>query len=148
VEKYAKDDSLYPKDILKRTKVNEKLFYIGNYIFPRLFQIFYPGYFGWEIGIPQRKHDEIIKGYNVIETFLTDNVFLAGDTLTLPDLYLWCCMESLGPLIPFDEEKFPNFNRWLKEMRKLPTSDMNQNDGGEHVAFYRQCQETPFVKKS
>ena len=39
VEKYAKNDSLYPKDLIKRTKVNEILFYDASYVFPRVFQI-------------------------------------------------------------------------------------------------------------
>lgn len=30
VENYAKDDSLYPKDPVKRVKVNEKLFYVSS----------------------------------------------------------------------------------------------------------------------
>ena len=41
VEKYAKTDVLYPKDdLLLRTKINERLFFIASYMFPRVFQIF------------------------------------------------------------------------------------------------------------
>lgn len=35
-EKYAKDDSLYPKDIKKRGKVNEKLHFDNGILFQRL----------------------------------------------------------------------------------------------------------------
>lgn len=37
VDRYAKDDSVYPKDVALRAKVNERLFYVASYIFPRLY---------------------------------------------------------------------------------------------------------------
>lgn len=40
VEKYAKNDDLYPKDnFLLRTRINEVLFYEASYLYPRLYQI-------------------------------------------------------------------------------------------------------------
>lgn len=39
VTKYAKNDSLYPKDFIKRTRVNERLFFEVSYLFARLFEI-------------------------------------------------------------------------------------------------------------
>lgn len=42
VEKYAKagQEGLYPKDdLIMRTKINERLFFIASYLFPRIFQI-------------------------------------------------------------------------------------------------------------
>lgn len=39
VTKYAKNDSLYPKDFIKRTRVNERLFFEASYLFARLFEI-------------------------------------------------------------------------------------------------------------
>lgn len=141
VEKYAKDDSLYPKDLKLRTKVNERLFYVSSYLYPRAYQIFVPGYFGLETEIPQKKIDDILRGYQTIEIFLKDNVYLTGDTLTLGDLFLWPSMESLHQVIPVDEEKFPNFARWMKNMKKLPTYEMNKKGADEHIGFYRQCVE-------
>lgn len=43
VEKYGKDDSLeslYPKNLEKRTKINEILFYNSMYLFSRVYQTF------------------------------------------------------------------------------------------------------------
>lgn len=39
VQKFAKDDKLYPKDFLKRTAVNERLFFEASFLFARLFEI-------------------------------------------------------------------------------------------------------------
>lgn len=36
VDKYGKNDSLYPKDLKIRTLINEKLFFDTGVIFPRL----------------------------------------------------------------------------------------------------------------
>jgi glutathione S-transferase len=139
VEKYAKDDSLYPKDLALRTKVNEKLFYVASYMFPRGFQIFFPVMFGKETTIAEDKRAGLIRGYETIETFLTGNEYLTGATLTLCDLSLWCIMESGSQVIPIDQEKFPNFDRWMKKMREQPTYAVNKAGADMHVGFYRQC---------
>lgn len=39
VQKYGKDDSLYPSDLTERTKVNERLFFESSFLFARLFEI-------------------------------------------------------------------------------------------------------------
>jgi glutathione S-transferase len=139
VDKYAKDDSLYPKDLLLRTKVNEKLFYISSYIFPRLYQIAVPIYNGEELEIPQKKIDEMTRGYQTIESFLSGQKYLAGDFMSIADLSLWTIMESLHQIIPIGN--FPNFVNWLENMRKLPTFEANRKGADEHIAFYRDCNE-------
>lgn len=143
VEKYAKEDSLYPKDLQLRAKVNEKLFYVGNYLFPRIYQLFVPAYFGIEPEFPPAKVEEIVKGYKTIDTFLESNEYLAGKTVTLADLYLWTQMESLGQVIAVDKEKFPNFDRWTNKMKELPTYAINKQGADEHIAFYRACLKKP-----
>lgn len=139
VDKYAQDDSLYPKDLKLRAKVNERLMYVATYVFPRLYQAFVPGYFGVETKVTPAKVAQILRGYKTINTFLKDHDYLAGETITLGDLFLWACMESLGKVITIDEKKFPNFFKWLENMRKLPTSKINGEGGDIHVKFYREC---------
>jgi glutathione S-transferase len=137
VEKYGKDDSLYPKDLTLRTKVNEKLFYISSYMFSRIYQIFVCGYSGDELEIPQKKIDEILRGYQTIEDFLKGQSYLAGDFLSLADLSLWANIESLLQLIPIAGAKFPRFIGWLGNMRKLPTSELNLEGAIGHVEYFR-----------
>lgn len=38
-EKFGKNGQLYPRDFLKRTMVNERLFFEASYLFARLFEI-------------------------------------------------------------------------------------------------------------
>lgn len=137
VEKYAKDDSLYPKDLNLRAKVSERLFYVACYIFPRLYQILVPMYIRGATEANQVQLDEMLRGYGEIESFLNGRDYLASNTLTLPDLYLWSIMESLLPLIPIDSEKFPKFDRWLTRMRQDPSSEFNRKGADEHIAAYQ-----------
>lgn len=139
VEKYAPDQSLYPKDLKQRTTVNERLFYVSSYMFPRIYQIFVPGYFGNENEIPQEKIDGILRGYETIETFLKNDDYLAGSSLTLADLSLWAIMESLNQVIPIDEGKFPSFVSWLARLRELPTYALNKEGADVHISYYREC---------
>lgn len=141
VEKYAKDDSLYPKDFKLKAKVNERLFYVGSYIFPRVYQVFVPVALGRENGISQVKIDEMMRGYETIENFLDGHEYLSGDKMTLPDLFLWCSMEFLDQLIPVDAEKFPKFTAWLTLMRKHPNYWFNKAGADEHVAIYKKALE-------
>ncbi|XP_037037906.1 glutathione S-transferase 1-1-like [Bradysia coprophila] len=108
VDKYANDDSLYPKDPVKRAKVNEKLFYIAGTVFQTGTLIIFPVIFGSSTEINQdvvKKFDRIFK---TIETFLSETKFIAGDSLTLPDLFLWSLLESATRLIPCDPERWKN----------------------------------------
>jgi glutathione S-transferase len=139
VDKYAENDSLYPKDLRLRAKVHEKLMYVATYVFPRIYQALVPGYFGIETKITPAKVAQILRGYKTINTFLSDHDYLAGNQITLGDLFLIACMESLGQVIPVDDKKFPNFTKWLERMRELPTSKINKEGGDVHINFYREC---------
>lgn len=119
VEKYAKGNDLYPKDLILKTKVNERLFYIASFMFPRGFQVFGPTLFGNQTEIPQKVIDDLHRGYQTVETILEGNEYLIGDTLTLADLSLWCLSESGCQVVEIDAEKFPNYTRWLTKMRSI-----------------------------
>lgn len=139
VEKFAKGNALYPVDLKLRTKINMRLFYVSSYIFPRIFQMFVPIFFRGATELPQALKEEMIRGYSEIESFLEGGTFLAGNAITLADLYLWAIMESLGQVIPIDKEKFPKFDRWLIKMREHPSSEVNKKGAVDHINFLRQC---------
>lgn len=139
VEKYAKDDALYPKDLLLRTKVNERLFYIGVYMFARGYQIFWRVFRGQADSIPADQLAEVMNGYDTLETFLVGNEYLTGSTMTLCDLFLWPLMESGGQVMPADPEKHPNLLRWLEKMRQHPCYPLNKEGADLHVGYFRQC---------
>lgn len=142
VEKYAKDDSLSPRDLQKRTNVNSRLFYVLSYFFTRLYLICVPGYAGEETEIPQSKIDDVIRGYETIERILSENIYLAGDFYSLADLLFLCIMESSIQLIPCEAEKYPKLNAWLEKVRKEQAySEYNKEGADEQISFYKMCVE-------
>lgn len=133
VDKYAKEYSLYPKNLTERTKVNEHLFYVSSYLFPRIYQLFVPVYFRGATEFNKQIIEELHRGYGTIETFLNGNEYLSGNALTLADLYLWCIMLSLAEFVPID--KYPNFAGWLEKMKEHPSYAINKEGADEHIAF-------------
>lgn len=139
VEKYAKDDSLYPKDLEKRTMINARLFFEASYLFQRLYEILIPLYFGEVKEVPKNKVAETHAAYEIIEGFLDGNSYVAGDTLTLADLSIWANLLSFQFLVPVDEKKFPKLTKWLERMNSLPTYEINQSGANEHLTFIQRC---------
>jgi glutathione S-transferase len=141
VEKYAKDDSLYPKDVQKRAKVNEKIFYCSSSMFPTGFQIFYPVIFGTATEVDPavlKKFERIIE---TVESFFANSEYVAGDTMTLADIFLWSLLESGNKVIPLDIEKSKNTIRFLEKMRELPSNEFMQQGVEMHISFYNICLE-------
>lgn len=150
VEKYGNDDSLeslYPKNLEKRTKINEILFYNSMYLFSRVYQTFMGAYKGLETEIPKSRIDDFLQAYSTIELLLTGTLYLVGNTVTLADLSLWPQVESLSQLIKIDSKLFPKFVIWLERMRTLPTSELNRQGAIDHVAYYHKCIQKTLVAK-
>lgn len=133
VEKYAKDDTLYPRDLIKRTKINQLLFFEGTFLFQKMYEIMVPMYFGKVREIPQEKINDMNLAYEIIEGFLKmDNKFLIGNDLTIADLSVWSTLLSVRFLVPIDDHKYPKLERWLRRMKTRDTYDINQNGANQH----------------
>lgn len=142
VEKYGKDDSLYPKDLTIRTKVNELLFYVASYIFPKGLTIIKGGITGTITEIPQKSIEEFVRGYATIESLLKENAYLAGQTLTLCDLSLWSLMESGAQLVPIEQSRFPKFFAWFRKMQdENQFYELNKEGADLHISIFNQCLE-------
>jgi glutathione S-transferase len=142
VEKYAKDDSLYPKDLIKRTKVNEILFYVASFLFPRGFFVISRGIRGSITEIPEDILKDFMRAYETIDYILKDSKYLAGESVTLCDLSLWALTESGSQIVEIDEKRFPNFSNWLKMMRnENPFYELNKSGADLHIGIWKQCME-------
>lgn len=136
VEKYAKDDSLYPKDPSRRAKVNEKLFYVASTIFPNVYNVFFPVIFQTATEISKTSYERFARIYDTVEKILSKSEYLAGEEITLPDLFLWSITESMSRLILIDTLKFPKYTEWLKNMRQHPCNAYQQEGADLHVKFF------------
>uniref|UniRef100_A0A182IS76 glutathione transferase n=1 Tax=Anopheles atroparvus TaxID=41427 RepID=A0A182IS76_ANOAO len=130
-EKYALDDSLYPKDLAERTLVNQRLFFdsgllqsasMGNML-PYLSQK----------PIPAELSAKLKRGLELTEMFLTGSSYIAGEKLTIADFPVFVSVASLS-WMTYDLSPYPNVRRWfetvaahipdLDAMRKQAETDL------------------------
>lgn len=140
VEKYAKNDDLYPKDLKKRTKVNQMLFFEASHLFQRFYEIAVPIYFGMNKIAPQHKVVEVNMTYEIMEKFFSgENSYVCGDFMSIADLSIWSTILSFRYLVPIDGEKYPRLDGWLKLMNSRETYEENQKGANDHIALFERC---------
>lgn len=136
VEKYGENDSLYPKDPIKRAKVNENLFYVAATIYPNVYNVFFPVIYQTATEISKTSYERFSRAYDTIEKILIKNEYMAGSEMTLPDLFLWSITESMSRLILIDTLKFPHYTAWLKRMRQHPCNSYQQEGADLQVKYF------------
>lgn len=67
--------------------------------------------------------------------------FLAGPNITLPDIFLWCIIESFIRLYPIDSEKYPRFIAWLERMQQDPSNDYQQKGADSFCSLNKMMDE-------
>lgn len=120
VDKYGTDDSLYPKDLVQRAKVNQFLFYEATVVFDRTFLQMSKGVFNNNNVIPYAKIDAIYKVYERLEGFLQEHPYVAGEKLTVADFSLIATITTLFTYAELDAGKYPKIAEWVKRMEELP----------------------------
>jgi glutathione S-transferase len=121
----------YPKDLKQRAKVNEIMDWFNTN--------FYRDYgYGWiypQLFPHHRRPDDAVqkatiawgkeraKGWLQIlnDHWLGPNKpYLCGDRITIAD-YFGVCLLTLGEVIRLDFSAYPNIQRWLANMKRLPS---------------------------
>ena len=130
----------YPKDLKQRAKVNEMMDWLNTQFYRDWgYGLAYPQLFPQQ----KRRSDEaqagaIEWGANNSKTWLKllndhwigpKKPYLCGDEITIAD-YFGAGLVTLGEIIGCDFSPYPNVQRWLANMRKLPSWD------GVNEAFY------------
>lgn len=137
VEKYAPDDKLYPKDLIKRAHVNQRLHFDSGILFTRLRAVFEPILFRNELVFPEEKRVAILKAYDFLEAFLKNDKYLVGDSLTIADLCAIPSVTTLGFLVKIDEEKYPKLCAWIKRLESLPYYALNKEGNDDLEKAYK-----------
>lgn len=138
VDKYGKTDDLYPKDLVKRAHVQQRLYFDASVLFMSLKNICTP-FIQKDLKIvPQEKIDNIRDGYTHLETFLGDNPYVTGDTLTIADFCCAATVSSLPAFLEIDPETFPKITTWLARLSELPYYQESNADGVEkYIALFK-----------
>ncbi|XP_050326386.1 glutathione S-transferase 1-like [Bactrocera neohumeralis] len=132
--KYGKDDSLYPKDLVKRSVVDHRLYFEASMAFERALRgTTKPIIFDNETNVPQQKIDNIAEVYGIVNKFLQDHPYVAGDNLTIADLSLISSISSLHAYLDSDATKYPNLVAWIKRLEQLPYYEKANGNGAKQL---------------
>ncbi|XP_016984880.1 glutathione S-transferase 1-like [Drosophila rhopaloa] len=140
VDKYAKSDELYPRDLVKRAQVDQRLFFDASILFMSLRNVSIPYFISQVNLVPKEKVDNIKDAYGHLETFLGGNPYLTGSTLTLADFCCGATASSLAAVLELDHEKYPKVADWLDRLSRLPHYEEDNLRGlEEYIALLQPC---------
>ncbi|XP_047511709.1 glutathione S-transferase 1-like [Pieris napi] len=118
INKYAKDDSLYPTEPKQRAIVDQRLHFDSGILFPVLKYGFSQVVFQGGKKLTDDAVEKIISAYELTDQFATKS-WLAGEQFTVADISCVACISSLNELIPIDAKKYPHLYAWLKRCSEL-----------------------------
>ncbi|KAH8297206.1 hypothetical protein KR044_006694, partial [Drosophila immigrans] len=135
VSKYGKDDSLYPKDLLKRAVVDQRLHFESGVAFANALRAITKNlfFFGMKV-IPKERIQAVVEVYDFVETFLKGHEYIAGDQLTVADFSLVSTVSSLPAFVEIDPTKYVNITAWIKRLEKLPYYSVNDVGSKQFIA--------------
>ncbi|KAG6456166.1 hypothetical protein O3G_MSEX009607 [Manduca sexta] len=124
VDKYAKDDKFYPKDLQRRAVVNQRLYFDCATFYPRIRAICYPILWLGETEIKESLKKELNISFGHLDQFLGETKWAAGDHPTIADTSLFASVSSILE-VGWDISSYPNVQRWVEQCASLPGADEN-----------------------
>ncbi|KAM8712802.1 hypothetical protein ACLKA7_013174 [Drosophila subpalustris] len=143
VSKYGKDDSLYPKDLLQRAVVDQRLHFESGVVFANSLRALTKLVLFMGVKeVPKERIDAFIEVYDFMEAFLVDHDYVAGDHLTIADFSLISTISSAVAYVEIDSSKWKKLSAWIKRMEELPYYSENSNGAQQFIA---KIKSTPFT---
>lgn len=125
VEKYGKDDSLYPKEAKKRAVVDQRLYFDMGTLYQRFAEYFYPQVMQKAPADPE-KLKKLEEALGFLNTFLEGQTYVAGNNLTIADISILATVSTFV-LAGIDLSPFPNVQKWYELVNKTaPGTELNQ----------------------
>lgn len=119
VGKYAGNDSLYPKDLYQRARVDQRLHYNSSVLWPCLLSCTFYLY-GGGVDVPQERIDKLYAAYDTLEALLQDDLYLVNNTPTIADLCLITTVSTMLYFAPITTENYPKLVDWIALVAELP----------------------------
>ncbi|XP_049802877.1 glutathione S-transferase D5-like [Schistocerca nitens] len=115
VSKYAKDDSLYPKDLEKRVLVDQRLYFDQDF-YNGIMKVIDPTFSGKPLS--QSDVDKVNNGLEILNRMLEGKQWLAGDNVTVAD---YATIVSLATLefntkCGINPAKHANIAQWISRV--------------------------------
>lgn len=140
-EKYAKTDALYPKDLLKRTEVNQRLFFDASVIYKALWNVSSVFWMRGITEVTKERTDNVHGALRLTETLL-EKPYIAGDTVTIADFCCAATVSSVPAVFDIDEQKYPRITTWLARLSELPYFEKYNNTGAKEYSTFMRSQWT------
>lgn len=143
IGKYAKDDALYPSNLYTRARIDQRLHFDSGVLFPRVKAcnvkiLWQKGYEFTDIEV-EANH----AAYALLESFLQNDTYLVGNTITLADLACAASLLSLELITPIDGDKYPKIREWLNRLAELPYfDDVNKKSLAMFAGLLKHMMET------
>ncbi|KAK7870007.1 hypothetical protein R5R35_011974 [Gryllus longicercus] len=136
-DKYGNDDKFYPKDVNKRSLVDQRLYFDAGVLYKRLRDICFPVFFQNVDTIPEEKKKSVHEALGWLEEYLKPTGWVAGDNITIADAL---CVSSVTTYIAegIDLKNYPQVTSWLANCQKnIPDFDAVDRVGADvfHAAF-------------
>uniref|UniRef100_A0A6P4E5W3 Uncharacterized protein LOC108036985 n=1 Tax=Drosophila rhopaloa TaxID=1041015 RepID=A0A6P4E5W3_DRORH len=127
VEKYGKDDSLFPKDPQKQAEVNQRLYFDMGTLYDSFAKYYYPLF---RTGKPGSAEDfkKIETSFEYLNTFLEGQDYVAANQFTVADIAIVSTVSTFE-IFDFDISKYPNVARWYANAKKV-TPGWDENWSG------------------
>jgi len=135
--KYGKDESLYPqKDTQKRALVDMRIFFDCSMLYPRFGDAYYPVMFGGQ-PLDQTKVQKVDDTFAILEIFLKDGGFIAGNHLTIADFSMAAVLSTIETC--HDISKFPKVVAYLEKCKGMMKgwNELNQVGANEFGQWYK-----------
>ncbi|KAH8409861.1 hypothetical protein KR222_011015 [Zaprionus bogoriensis] len=125
VEKYGKDDSLYPKDPQKQALVNQRLFFDMGVLYHSFLGYYSPQFFLRTPADPE-EFKKVETAFDFLNTFLERQDYVAGNTYTVADIAILGTVSTFAAM-DFKLSNYPNVKRWYENaQRETPGWEENQ----------------------
>ncbi|XP_037811703.1 glutathione S-transferase 1-1 [Lucilia sericata] len=123
-EMYDKSETLYPTCPKKRAVVNQRLYFDMGTLYQSFSEYYYPQIFAKAPADPE-KFKKMEMAMDFLNTFLKNQKYVAGDTLTVADLALLATV-STYEVAGFDFSKYTNVAKWYANAKGVaPGFDEN-----------------------
>lgn len=127
LEKYAPDNTLYPKDLARRAQIDQRLYFDSGVLFAAVRLAQFPVFAKGAYQINPSVIDALFSAFDFLETFLESGDYLVGNSVTLADL---CCVASVWSaqaILTIEPAKYPRLLAWIGRLFVLPyVSEINK----------------------
>nr|AON96572.1 glutathione S-transferase epsilon 2-like protein [Bicyclus anynana] len=122
-------ERLYPSEPRQQAAVDQCLFFSAGVLFNRLKVVALPTLLHGLPGPSEQQLADIEEAYSVVEAYLKDNTYIAGDRLTIADLSLGTTVSAAQAILEINKDKFPRSYEWLTKLHNEEVFKKINNPG-------------------